>query len=149
MVGWHLRLNGHESEHALGDGRQGSLACCSPWGRKELDTTERLNSNKKSDEKKKKFWTPVIYFMILEFAIIYVFCPWKSISIFTCRFSNCTPKLCCNYIPMVYIFIQKYLLSALCNVPVFMVCNDYVLVNKTKLITALLEFMVIEEERDH
>ena len=44
MVGWHHRLNGHEFEQALGvvDG-QGSLACCSPWGRKESDTTERLN----------------------------------------------------------------------------------------------------------
>jgi len=44
MVGWHQRLNGHESEQArgIGDG-QGGLACCSPWGRKELDTTERLN----------------------------------------------------------------------------------------------------------
>ena len=40
MVGWHHRLNGHELEHP-GDGEeQGSLACCSPWGRKELDTTE-------------------------------------------------------------------------------------------------------------
>ena len=44
MVGWHHRLNGYEFEQALGvsDG-QGSLACCSPWGRKESDTTERLN----------------------------------------------------------------------------------------------------------
>ena len=33
MVGWHHRLNGHESEQTLGDGEgQGSLACCSPWG---------------------------------------------------------------------------------------------------------------------
>ena len=44
MVGWHHQFNGHESEQApgVGDG-QGSLACCSPWGRKELDMTERLN----------------------------------------------------------------------------------------------------------
>ena len=44
MVGWHHRLNGHESEQAqgVGDG-QGSLVCCSPWGCKELDTTEQLN----------------------------------------------------------------------------------------------------------
>ena len=36
--------NGHEFEQALGVGDgQGSLACCSPWGRKESDTTERLN----------------------------------------------------------------------------------------------------------
>ena len=41
MVGWHHRLNGHESEQALGVGDgQGSLACCSPRGRKELDMTK-------------------------------------------------------------------------------------------------------------
>ena len=41
MVGWHHRLNGHEFEKAQGVGEgQGSLGCCSPWGRKELDTTE-------------------------------------------------------------------------------------------------------------
>ena len=45
MVGWHHQLNGHEFEQALGvcDG-QGSLVCCSPWGCKESDTTEQLNS---------------------------------------------------------------------------------------------------------
>ena len=41
MVGWHHGLNGHEFEHTPGDGEgQGSLAHCSTWGRKELDTTE-------------------------------------------------------------------------------------------------------------
>ena len=41
MVGWHHQLNGHEFEQALGDGEgQGGLACCSPWGHKELDTIE-------------------------------------------------------------------------------------------------------------
>ena len=46
MVGWHHQLNGHEFEQALGDGEgQGSLACCSSWACKELDTTERLNDN--------------------------------------------------------------------------------------------------------
>ena len=40
MVGWHHQLNGHEFEQAPGDGEgQGSLACCSPWGCKESDTT--------------------------------------------------------------------------------------------------------------
>ena len=44
MVGWHHWLNGHEFEQALGVGDgQACLACCSPWGRKELDTTEQLN----------------------------------------------------------------------------------------------------------
>ena len=40
MAGWHHRLNGHEFERAPGVGGQGSLACCSSWGRKELDMTE-------------------------------------------------------------------------------------------------------------
>ena len=44
MVGWHHQLYGHEFEQALGVGDgQGSLACCSPWGRKESDTAEQLN----------------------------------------------------------------------------------------------------------
>ena len=41
IVGWHPRLDGHELEQAPGIGDlQGSLVCCSPWGRKELDMTE-------------------------------------------------------------------------------------------------------------
>ena len=44
MVGWHHQLDAHVFEQALGVGDgQGGLACCSPLGRKELDTTERLN----------------------------------------------------------------------------------------------------------
>ena len=44
MVEWHHQLYGHEFEQAPGvpDG-QGSLECCSPWGRKESDMTEQLN----------------------------------------------------------------------------------------------------------
>ena len=44
MVGWHHLLNGHKFEQAsgVGDG-QGSLVCCSPCSRKELDMTEQLN----------------------------------------------------------------------------------------------------------
>ena len=39
MVGWHHQLHGRGFEQALGVGNgQGRLACCSPWGRKELDT---------------------------------------------------------------------------------------------------------------
>ena len=46
MVGWYQWLNGHELEQAPGDGEgQGSLACYSPWGHKESDTTEWLNNN--------------------------------------------------------------------------------------------------------
>ena len=41
MVGWHHRINRHEFEHTpgVGDG-EGKLACCSPWGCKQLDMTE-------------------------------------------------------------------------------------------------------------
>ena len=46
MVGWHHRLNGHAFEQTPGDGEgQGSLACCSPWVRKESDTSQQLNNN--------------------------------------------------------------------------------------------------------
>ena len=49
MVGCHHRLTEHEFEQTSGDSEgQGSLACCSPWGHKESDTTERLNSNKEN-----------------------------------------------------------------------------------------------------
>ena len=44
MVRWHHQNNGHEFEQALGVGDgQGSLACCSPWGRKESDMTDQMN----------------------------------------------------------------------------------------------------------
>ena len=42
MVGWRHRLDGHEFEQTPGNSGQGSLACCSPWGHKESDTTEGL-----------------------------------------------------------------------------------------------------------
>ena len=46
MVRQHHRLNGPEFEQTLGDGEgQGSMACCSPWGHKELDMTQGLNNN--------------------------------------------------------------------------------------------------------
>ena len=51
MVGWRHQLHGHELEQALGDGEgQGSLACCSPWGRKESDMTEQLNGTESRNE---------------------------------------------------------------------------------------------------
>ena len=45
MVGWHQQFNGHEFEQAQTFEGQGSLVCCSPWGHKELDSTEQLNNN--------------------------------------------------------------------------------------------------------
>ena len=44
------QLNGHEFEQTLGDSEgPGILVCCSPWGHKELDTTEQLNNNNKNN----------------------------------------------------------------------------------------------------
>ena len=53
MVGWYHRLNGHEFEQALvvGDGQE-SLACCSQWGCKESNTTERLNRTEENVKNK-------------------------------------------------------------------------------------------------
>ena len=43
MIRWHHQLHGHEFEQALGVGEgQGSLECCSPWGRKESATRKHL-----------------------------------------------------------------------------------------------------------
>ena len=61
MVGWHHWLDGHEFEQALGVGDgQGSLACLSTWGRKELVTTEQLNWLTKPEIKNRKqnIWWP-------------------------------------------------------------------------------------------
>ena len=49
MVGWHHRFNGCKFEQPLGDSEgQGSLVCCSPWGRKETDMNEQLHSIKQT-----------------------------------------------------------------------------------------------------
>ena len=63
MVGWHHRLNGHEFEWTpgVGDG-QGGLACCSPWGRKELDTTEWLNWTDEDIEKSSMCLLPSFHY---------------------------------------------------------------------------------------
>ena len=46
MVALHHQFNGHEFEQTLGDTEgQGILACCSPMGCKDSDTTERLSNN--------------------------------------------------------------------------------------------------------
>ena len=79
MVGWHHRLDGHEFEQALrvGDG-QGSLACCSPWGHKELDTTEWLNWTERyfirTSREKNKIDTQE-YFSLFTWEIVST---WKS-----------------------------------------------------------------------
>ena len=63
MVGGHHRLNRHKSEQAPGVGEgQGSLACCCPWGHKELDMTEQLNlteSNSNNTKEVKEVWIQI------------------------------------------------------------------------------------------
>ena len=56
MVGWHHQLDGHDFEETLGvgDGQKG-VVCCSPWGRKESDTTVLLNWN---DAEAPIIWLP-------------------------------------------------------------------------------------------
>ena len=57
MVGWHHQLNGHGFgwTPGVGDG-QGGLACCSAWGCKESDTTERLNWTDPGRKGKHGYW---------------------------------------------------------------------------------------------
>ena len=51
MVGWHYQVNQYELEQLPGDSEaQGGLACCSPWGRKESDMTQRLNKTTKDNK---------------------------------------------------------------------------------------------------
>ena len=68
MAEWHHWLNGHEFEQASGDREgQGSLACCSPWGHKESDTTDRLNNSN------------IIYYLLTYYMMSYFYCllPWN------------------------------------------------------------------------
>ena len=54
MVGSHHGLNGHELEQTLGDSEgQGSVACCSPWDHKEVDTTQGLKNNNEYSQMEK------------------------------------------------------------------------------------------------
>ena len=63
MVGWQHWLNGHKFEQALGDGEwQESLACCSLWGHKELDTTEWLNNKSIMIIVKVIGWNSLVYY---------------------------------------------------------------------------------------
>ena len=55
MAAWHHESDGHELGQTLGDGDgQGGLACWSPWGQKELDTTGWLNKNNNVDKGHKR-----------------------------------------------------------------------------------------------
>ena len=59
---WHHQLSGHESEQTLRDSEgQGSLACCSPWCRKESDTADQLNHSSK--------WYSLCIFLMINNAV--------------------------------------------------------------------------------
>ena len=49
VLRWHHWLNGPEFEQTPGDGRQGSLMCCSPWGHRESDAMEWLSNSNNHD----------------------------------------------------------------------------------------------------
>ena len=60
MVGWHHRLKGHDFEQILEDSEgQGSLACCSPWGCKESDTTEQQQHFWRPEVQRYYHWTEI------------------------------------------------------------------------------------------
>ena len=88
MAGWHHWLNGHEFEfeQTLEDGEGwGSLVCCSSWGHKELDTTERLNNN--------SIWYS--YRIRIKLIIVEYLFPSTS---FNC-FNNCNITACHRDVP--------------------------------------------------
>ena len=75
MVGWHHQLDGHEFEQALGvDDRQGSLACCSPWGRKVSEGTEWLNWTECDNLKFCTIWKDAMVFLTKKCIIL-----WKTL----------------------------------------------------------------------
>ena len=65
MVGWHHRLNAHEFQALEGGDGQGSLVCCSPWGHKESDITERL-----TDRGPSTFLLKLVFIFFMSFYII-------------------------------------------------------------------------------
>ena len=81
MVGWHHQLDGREFEQTPRVGR-GSLACCSPWGRKESDTTELLN------------WRHINQWILVYSQIRIIF-----IAVNLRKFSS-PPRVCSNSCPL-------------------------------------------------
>jgi len=127
MVGWYHRLYGHKLEQApgVGDG-QGSLVCCSPWGCKELDTTESLIrtelnplqysglENSMGSQRVRHGWatfTFTIHFLIL--ALFRGNSPFEHVPSLACSW-NTLLKLLCLCTTLVYSFIFGVIGSHLC-----------------------------------
>ena len=75
MVGWQHRLNGHGFGWTLGVGDgQGGLACCSSWGHKESDTTERVNWTELKPAGRARGFFKIVFFYSFSFITLQVFC---------------------------------------------------------------------------
>ena len=89
MVGWHHWLNGHEFEQAPGDGEgQGGLVCCSPWGCKESDMTERLNWTEDVNCSSSTYWLCDIESVVLM-CLNLIFLIYKIGTITTIMYYGC------------------------------------------------------------
>ena len=127
VVGWHHELQGHEFEQApgVGDG-QGSLACCSPWGRKKSNMTYQLN------------WTEQLVINLFTCSVsswisLGNLCVSRNLSI-SSRLSYLLAYLiCCSsyslYFCKVYsnVFIS-FLILMICAFSLFFLCQFFVLV---------------------
>ena len=90
LVGWHYQLNGHEFEQTLGDGEgQGSLVCCSPWGCRELDTTQQMNTTTTTISKN-PFST---FLQNVELSSCIMSCALRSLPLEASQNSNSPPSL--------------------------------------------------------
>ena len=103
MVEWHHWLKGCEFEQGLGDGDgQGGLACCSPWGCKESDMTERLNwtSQQQTREASKQGWviTSSLLRSVAEHMVAHAPSLGKPIPP-PCKVSSCSlePRAACGH----------------------------------------------------
>ena len=101
MIGWHHQRSGHEFEQTPGDSEgQGSLVCCSSWG-KEWDQTYWLNSNSRGHSRSHcslaelsadpsaftSTWNPTPQFRRAEKVKVLVAQPCLTI----CNSMNCSP----------------------------------------------------------
>ena len=88
IFGWHHQLNGHGFGWTLGVGDgQGGLACCSSWGRKELDMTEWLNWTELKRSSEKVSSLNLLFFKCLQLQIVKIpkghFLGWHDLNFYS------------------------------------------------------------------